>query len=323
MWARIEDKIAVSEFIEVLFLEDKAKFTAKFTRYEDPFADDFHTLLLGCKAIVSTGFYITQIKNVTELMQVTAISIRGDLNDIEMMAINAGDALNMKWEDMGFKQMRLSISSKNMEGLTPAWNVLNANIAANDAALTDEGLTPAIVAALKAKVDAVNALNVKQFDMMQQKADTVAVNHEKFDDLWQLATNISRAGKVIFKYDNPTRAKAYIINHMLKQIRHDLLGESALQEKLAELLAANKGELQLTVKDFGIADSWIEDAMVTISGVTEVIPTDEEGKQVRDLTEGTYNVTVSKTGYVTGQTTVVIKAGKITEIVMELKPMEV
>ncbi len=323
MYYRIEDKPTIASFMLSLLEADLTSFQAKFTRYNDPFVPNYKALIIACKAIVATRFYIVQIKTLTGLMLNTAFSIRGDLDDIELMAINAGEHLNMNWKEMGFKEVRSSLSKENMEGLQTAWTVLKANITANEAALTDEGLTPAQLAGLVSKFEQVDIMNVKQFKMMEDKVTAVAQNHEKFDEMWNLTSNIARAGKTVFRFTNPTRAKAYNLSKMLKDVRHDGNSTDEKKQKEEELLAAGLGEFDLRVKDFGIEDSWVEEAEVEVQGTEYNVMTDEEGAVLVNLPAGTYNVIIRRDTYEDQIVTAVIKAGETTEMVVELKALPV
>jgi hypothetical protein len=323
MHPRIEDKPTIASFVEALLEADLPAFQAKFTKYLDPFATDYKNIIIFCKGIVATRFYVVQIKTLTKLMMTTAFSIRGDLDDIELMAQNAGNNLNMSWKDMGFKEVRSSLSDENLEGMAEAWTVLHSNITANDTPLTHEGLKPAQLNGLIAKLEQVDQMNVQQFKMKADKATAVAENHAKFDEMWNLTSNIVRAGKTIFRFTNPTRAKAYNLSKMLQDVRHDGSTAEEVAQKKAELEAANMGELSLTAKDFGIDDSWIEAAEVEIQGTEYKLETDEDGNIVVNLAAGTYNVIVRMDTYEDQVLTAVIKAGETTEMVVELKALPV
>jgi len=320
MQPKFEDKTVISRFVINSFDPDKPKFIERFTRYEDPFKTTAIALIVECENIVATSFYLTQSKTVTSLLITTAISVRTDLDDFEIYAINAGVALNISWKDMGIKAVRDCISRKNMEGIAPAMTVLNANITANEDALTDQGMTQAKWDGLLAKVEQVRLLNEKQNKMEGDKEEAVAANHQKFDDMWAVTMNICRAGKAIFK--GQVRANEYTIATLLKRIRHDGSSPDAIAQRKAEQMAAMIGEWNLTVKDFGLVDSWVEDAEVEIVGTDYKLPTDDEGKLLVDLKEGTYNVIIRRATYEDVVISIVIKAGETTTTVVELKGLE-
>lgn len=320
MHARLEDKTTISRFMANDFVVDQSIFMAKFTRYANPFISNFLALITECEGIVAAKFFVTQIKTLTHLMNVTTLSIRGDLDDIEMMAINAGANLNMDWKEMGFKDVRACITSKNMEGLNVAMNVLNANIGENETVLTAEGMTVAIWDGMKSKVAQVKLMNEQQDAMMAEKAVAVEAYNEKFEQMWAITVNIARAGKVLFNTLSIAKAKEYSVSAKLKRIRHDGTSAEEKSQKLAEQLLAKIGELVLTVKDFGIADSFIEDAEVEIVGTDIKALTDEDGIILLDLKEGTYSVIVRKDTYIDiVLNDVVIKAGETIMIDLEMK----
>lgn len=317
MQPKLEDKTALSRFVANSFDTDRAKFIERFNRYMDPFFTNTIAKIVVCENIVATSFYLTQSKTLIGLLITTAISIRTDLDDIEIYAINAETALNISWKDMGIKEVRNCITRKNMEGIGPAMTVLNANITANEDALTDQGMTQAKWDGLLAKVEQVRLLNEKQNKMESDKEEAVAENHQKFDDMWTVTMNICKAGKAIFK--GQVRANEYTIATLLKRIRHDGSSPDAIAQRKAEQMAAMIGEWNLTVKDFGLVDSWIEDAEVEIVGTDYKLPTDDEGKVLVDLKEGPYNVIIRRATYEDVVIGIVIKAGETTTTVVELK----
>ena len=225
--------------------------------------------------------------------------------------------MNISWKDMGIKEVRNCITRKNMEGIGPAMTVLNANITGNEDALTDQGMTQEKWDGLLAKVEQVRLLNEKQNKMESDKEEAVAANHQKFDDMWAVTMNICKAGKAIFK--GQVRSNEYTIATLLKRIRHDGSSPDAIAQRKAEQMAAMIGEWNLTVKDFGLEDSWIEDAEVEIVGTDYKLPTDDEGKLLVDLKEGPYNVIIRRATYEDVVIGIVIKAGETTTTVVELK----
>ena len=320
MTERIEDKITISRFVIDTFEADKADFVGKFTKYKDPFLANTKTLITTCEGIVASSFYVTQLKTMTRLINVTAISIRGDLNDIELMAINAGNKLNMNWKEMGFKEVRKCISNTDMEGLQERVKILNKNIETNLAVLAAEGDVNMLWTNMKNKVMQVKTMNEEQNKMMAAKAKAIKENNDKFEEMWDITTNLMRAGKVIYKASNPTRAKEYTLTTLIKRVRHDGNSKIEKKQKLDEQMAAQKGELELTVKDYGVEESWVEDVEVEIQGTEFKVFTDDEGVTLLDLPEGTYTVILRKETYEDQVLeNVKIKAGETTEIMVELK----
>jgi len=320
MTERTEDKTTISRFLIDNFEIDQADFVGKFTKYKDPFLKNTKDLITTCEAIVASSFYVTQLKTLTRLVDVTAISIRGDLNDIELMAINAGSKLNMNWKDMGFREARKCISNTNLEGLQERMKILNENIKSNLVALTDEGDAATIWTSMKGKVAQVKTMNEEQNKMIAAKAKTIKENNDKFEEMWDVTLNLMRAGKVIYKTTNPTRVKEYTLTTLTKRVRHDGSSKVEKKQKLDEQLLAKKGELELTVKDFGVDESWVEDVEVEIQGTEFKVLTDDEGVTLLDLPEGTYIVILRKETYEDQVLeNVKIKAGETTEMMVELK----
>jgi hypothetical protein len=320
MYPRIEDKTTISRFVLDTFEIDKTDFAVKFNKYQDPFLDNAKALVTECEGIVATSFYLTQLKTLTRLVDVTAISIRGDLNEIEQMAVNAGNNLKMNWKEMGFKEVRNCISTGDVEGMLANMKVLNKNIELNLAELTAEGMTDLLWNGMKAKAAQVKTMNEEQNKMMAAKAKAVKENNEKFEEMWNMITNLARAGKVIFKLINPVRAKEYTISTLIKRVRHDEYSEIEKKQKLDEQIASNKGQLELTIKDFGIEDSWVEEAEIEIQGTEYKVYSDEEGFTLLDLPEGIYTIIIRKETYEDQVLeNVKIVAGETTELTVEMK----
>ena len=221
---------------------------------------------------------------------------------------------------MGVSDVRKCISRDNMEGLALAMTVLNKNIEDNNDALEDQGWSSGQWDGMKAKAEQVRLLNQKQNQMEADKQLAVSENHVKFDDMWNMTLNICLAGKTLFKGN--VRAKEYTISLLLKRIRHDGTTKVEKEQKLAEQLAAKMGELDFTAKDFGIDDSWIEDAELTIEGTDYVLNTDDEGGLLVDLKEGSYTAILRKATYNDVVIKFDIKAGETTEVITEMKAID-
>ncbi len=320
MHPKIEDKTVLSRFVIDSFHSDKTKFTNKYKRYLGTFEDDTIAAIEVCEGIVATKFYVTQKATITKLLITTAISLRSDLNDIDIFAENAGTNLNMDYKKMGTSDVRTCISTKNMEGLALAMTVLNKNIDDNNDALEDQGWSSVQWDAMKAKAEQVRLLNQKQNQMEADKETAVSENHVKFDTMWGITLNLCKAGKAIFTGN--VRVKEYTITTLLKRIRHDGTTKEEKAQKLAEQLALKMGQLDFTAKDFGIDDSWIEDAELTIEGTDYVLNTDDEGGILVDLKEGSYTAILRKPTYDDVVIKFDIKAGETTEVVSELKAID-
>jgi len=320
MHPKIEDKTVLSRFVINSFHPDKSVFSTKYKKYLDPFEDNTKAAIAICEGIVATKFYIKQRATITKLLMTTAISLRTDLDDIIVFATNAGSNLNMAVKDMGVSDVRKCISRNNMEGLALAMTVLNQNISDNNDALEDQGWTSGQWDGMKAKAEQVRLLNEKQNQMEADKELAVSENHVKFDDMWNLTLNICLAGKTLFKGN--VRAKEYTINTLLKRIRHDGTTKEEKAQKLAEQLALKMGDLDFTAKDFGIDDSWIEDAELTIEGTDYVLNTDDEGGLLVDLKEGSYTAILRKATYNDVVIKFDIKAGETTEVITEMKAID-
>jgi hypothetical protein len=202
-------------------------------------------------------------------------------------------------------------------------NTLNAAIKTNNDALTDQGFTGAQWDNLKAKVAQVKALYEKHDELIADKLKAVNDNKVMFEHMWNITRNLAKAGKVVFKSVDITRVKEYVINTKLVRIRRDVASKAEMEMKTMEQKASKIGELSLTVKDFGIDESWIEDVMVEIVGTSYNLPTDEEGGLLVDLNEGTYTLIFRKETYqdVTIDN-IVIKAGETTDLDVEMKASE-
>ncbi len=82
------------------------------------------------------------------------------------------------------------------------------------------------------------------------------------------------------------------------------------------------GNISIVVNEYQSQES-LDDALITVSGIKPIYHTDSDGEYtISDVEEGSYNITISKTNYVSVTKSINVKAGKTTDVYFTLKKEE-
>lgn len=316
---RIEEIPVVGAIQLQFFQEDKAAFVDFSSVYDDPFETDFTAKLTAVAGVVSTRFHINEIEKLTDTIQTETKSIIPQIKLLEKYVILAKANLTINVDMFGFKEVRAAIRSGDTEAVNDRLKILFENVDANLVEIENKGLKDADYLAMKAVKQKIFDDNVQQEKMKADKEKAVQDNKVLFKEVETVIKDLQDTGKRLFMFTDKAKTKNYTMSTVLNRIRQERSQQQEEQQQQDET-EAKKGMLDITVKDFGVDDSFIEDAEIVPQGTDIIEMTDETGNALIELPAGIYILSIKKDTYEDQLIPdVEIKAGETTEIIVELK----
>jgi hypothetical protein len=218
---RIDELPYAASSIRHAYLRDKDEFYRLFPK---KFPKDFITMLDGkielVENIVKTQIPTGKIKKITEQIANEKQSIRPKLKILEGYVLDA-ENLQCKIDSFGIVDVRNSLLRGDPESLVSSLAILNSNITINLEVLKLEGFTDEGKDFFSEKFIVLDRLNKEQNDLLIDRSQIVMKNQEKFNELWNILSQILERGKKIFTDIDPSKVTDYTLTHIMKKLRRE------------------------------------------------------------------------------------------------------
>jgi hypothetical protein len=255
------------------------------------------------------------MKTITENLEIKMEGIRPVLRKFDVNLKLAKKNLTIGVNDFGLKELREEVSKGNAEGALTAFGVLLKNIDDNRTPLDDKGFTDERLEEMTGIRDAIRTLNKNQNLKMDEKEEAVRQNWVKIEEVWDITKEVMDTGKNMYYYDNPQKARDYMITSLKSRVNKErelLEGETEPEKEI--------GILALTVLNKS-NDEPMLGAETEVVETGDVDLTDEEGEAGAELAVGKYTVKVRMDGFVEQTlTNVEITKDNTTEVVVKMEP---
>lgn len=291
---RIEEVPAIGGFLINSIGTDQTA----FTNYSPDF-DAAYTTAATTQLGVVTGLLLPktltgELKKITLRMTTNMSLLPQKVDYLEGYAKRC-TGLTVAVKDFGFSAIRKANDKGDVEALVNAlgYTLSLANNATNKPLLVARGFTAAQNTALQDIKTALHDDNVAQNAKVNERNNLVAANYGVINDFWKVLTDISDAGKRIFKKSN--KQDDYTISVLKRRIR---------QEQL-------KNKMLGGVTSGGIAVANSKISMKPVGGGrVRSTKSKASGKyELKSLTATDWIVTVSAPGKVTENVAVTIVTG--------------
>ncbi len=218
---RIEELSVLGASVHNSLVRDANDF-ARYLAFNSPFPEDFLLKTQEVINVVSPVVIIGQLKMVTFRLLTNSYGLRALLNSAEVYFKSAGSSLDVAVKDMGLHAVRVSIDLGDTEQLLLDGNVLNQNIARNDDALDDVGMTEEMQEALVEAFEVISVDNLLQTSLRGTRSSTTESDMVLYNDYWRTYVSPTLvAGKLIYKISKPAKAKDYTASRLISYMRHD------------------------------------------------------------------------------------------------------
>jgi len=170
-----------------------------------------------------TGLYDDKkkfLKNLTARLYNRIKTSRNLIGKIEYFVKRAKGQLDIQYVDFGFKLLRASISSKNVEGILANAQALFNNVVRNHETLLNFGYKIELSDSLENLITTIRSENQEQNILIGEKEAQTIERNNLLNNLWMHISEVCEAGKLIFKENEPEKVKDYTYSELKKRVRH-------------------------------------------------------------------------------------------------------
>ena len=218
--------------------------------------------------------------------------------------IKRASGLTIAAKDFGISAVRTANNKGDVEGLISALGYLLTNVSNNMAAISAQGYNTTQHTALTTMKTNFTNDNTAQNSKLNDRNNNVVANHTQINAFWALCTDVSDAGKRIYKSTAPNKVDDFSILSLLRRIRQE-------QKK-------NKFDGMVFLQGKPLANAKIELIPITV-GRRRTTKSNAKGEFViKSLTEGDYVVNVNAAGQNSQSAEMKIETGKETRIKFEM-----
>lgn len=293
---------------------DYADFTDVAREYfTEGFKTNYQTKLTVVNNLINVRNYWALMRRTTEDLGIKMDAIRPALKRFQVHLNLARKSLTVSIKLFGLAELREEVSKGNVEGVLAAFGVLFTNINDNRAALDAKGFTEEQLTGLKGIRDSIRTLNDTQALKTTEKEEAVAKNWDKIEELWEITKEVMDTGKNLYFYDNPERAKDYMITVLKRRVNNERTGKTEEGETVVE-----KGILDLNVY-FKSDDKPAMGVEYEVVETGDIELTDEEGDGGLELAVGKYTLKMRMEGYVEQTISFEITKDNTTELTIKME----
>lgn len=216
---RIEELPFVADSVQNAFERDEESFKRTYpAKFPAGFKAELAIKSKAVDDVVKTEIPTRAIKLVTAEIAEISSSLRHDISILEGYVIDA-ENIKLSPSDFGIRDVRIGLDKGDTEKLVHAMGILNPNIATYLPALLEQGFTAEAQNKLNQKESDLKAKNKLQNRLESDKAQIVAKNQAKFNELWAMISLVMDRGKRIFKAEDLSKVPDYTFSHIIKKVR--------------------------------------------------------------------------------------------------------
>lgn len=292
---RIEELPTIGKMLLDTLSPNLTDFTAFSPDFSATYLTNGTTKLNAVTALISPKQLTAEMKIITQRIYTNMDNLRPKLDYLEGY-VKRATGLTISAKDFGISKVRQKNNKGDVEGLVDTLGFLLTNVTNNMAALTAKGYTAAQHTALTGIKTSLTNDSSAQNTKLNDRNNKVVSNHNLINEFWAICTDISDAGKRIYKSTAPQKLGDFAIAELKRRIRNE-------QKK-------NKFDGLCSFEGKPLANAKIE-LIPVLSGRRRTTKTDAKGAFViKSLTEGDYIANVIADGKQTESTDVKIETGK-------------
>lgn len=215
---KLEEVPTVGDFVRGSLNRDLPDFTAFSPVFNSEFVTSIEDKTALCRDAVKTVVVYKELKSTTAKIKQICANLRPVINKVESYLNITESELDIAVKDFGLGNVRNTIRTGNIEGLTSNIQTLLQLLKRNSVALKAKGLTEAMIAGIEDTVKEVNSLNSKQNELISRRSLLSDENMRIFNDLWKDLQMVLKTGQSLYKGTDPTKAKEYTVTSLQKRV---------------------------------------------------------------------------------------------------------
>jgi hypothetical protein len=293
---RIEEVPAIGGFLINSLSTDLADFTAFSPTFNSTYVTNAQGRLTAIVALLQPKTLTAELKVITLRMSTNMSELPQKVDFLEGYIKRVPSGLTVAAKDFGISAIRRANHKGDVEALVSALNFTLAlvNNATNKPLILAQGYTPTQNTALTTISTQLADDNVAQNAKVNQRNNLVTSNYGVINDFWKLLTDISDAGKRIYKKSN--KKDDYTIAVLKRRIRQEQLKNKMLGAITSAGQPVNGAKVSMKP---------------VLGGRTRSTKSKASGKyELKSLAAVDWIVTVSADGMVTQNVAVTIRSGE-------------
>ncbi|MDR3245769.1 MAG: hypothetical protein LBT50_04985 [Prevotellaceae bacterium] len=215
---KIEELPTIGEFILECVRKDFADFSSYSFLFTPEYPEIIQKKIVTCKELVASSTVAKELKAVTQQLYDKSKQLRIQMNVLEGYLKIGAKEMDILLEDVGLKSVRHNITHKNTEGLILNVQKALTAVKRNLPALTATGLKPELIGDIEKQMQTIDALNVKQNNLISERSRLTKANIELFNDLWDSLRPILATAKALYRGVDEVKLKDYTMLQLKKRI---------------------------------------------------------------------------------------------------------
>jgi hypothetical protein len=315
---KAEEIPVVSGLVFNSMVRDYADFTDVAREYfTEAFKTNYQGKLTVVNNLINVRNYWAIMRKTTEDLGIKMDAIRPGLKRFQVHLNLARKSLTIGVKLFGLTELREEVSKGNVEGVLEAFGVLFENINDNRTPLDAKGFTEEQLTGLKGIRDSIRTLNETQALKTTEKEEAVAQNWDKIEELWDITKEVMDTGKNLYFYDNPERAKDYMITVLKRRVNNERTGKTEEGETVVD-----RGILDLNVY-FKSNDEAAMRVEYEVVETGDIDLTDQDGDGGLELAVGKYTLKMRMEGYIEQTISFEIKKDETTELTIKMEAVAI
>jgi len=311
---RIEEVSPIGRFLLDSMNAGLVDFNNYSPDYNAAYVANGNAKLAAIEALIHPKLYTAEMMVITERIYGNMDALRGKIDFLEGY-INRATGLTIGKKAFGIHEVRSANNRRDVEKLINKLDYLLGNVTNNFAALSAKGYTTAQHTALSTiKTDLYND-NAAQNTKINDRNNKVTANHGLINEFWVILTDISDAGKRIYKSIAKNKVDDFTIAELKRRIRQEQKKNKFTGVVTVSAPPPPEGEEGDTTKaGIVFGDVSVELIPVTV-GRRRVTKSNAKGIfEIKSLTEGEYLANFTAKDADSKSFGIVIEKGKTTTL---------
>jgi hypothetical protein len=218
---RISELLPLGRLLRASYVRDRPDFVALLPEdYKPKFLVDYDAAVLAVGNVVRSSVSIAQRQLITQRIEGLLDELPKLLNRLEAR-VRRAEGLTVPLKKFGIEPVHHDRNNDEHEGLAESLRTLLQNIAANQKALTDKGLTDQEINDLQELYDKLIADSTTQGSALSDQRLLTADNVKLFRALYKPMKELLDDGKSLYKGVDTTKLKDYTLRKVLQQVRRE------------------------------------------------------------------------------------------------------
>jgi hypothetical protein len=204
----------------VYLKRDFADFAAFSPIFDEHYLERFEQKINLVDELVFPKIETEELKKITKRLYHTMDSLLEPIDKVKGYLLLTKDTIGLSAKDFGLTLLVRKITSRDSEGVRQNLLLVLSFLKKYREQLIAVGLSESIIEQFSAALHSITDDNQLQFDITTKRKAIVHTNLSVLNDLYHQLIDILNIGKSLYNHTNPSKAKEYVFNTLLKGVRN-------------------------------------------------------------------------------------------------------